>query len=165
MIECIAVVKASERKSLSAGKPQVKVSLNFEQRQKSRYRTTTLGGEELSWFLPRAQVLSDGDCLQTKDGVLVSIVAAKETLSEVCCEDTLLLTKTAYHLGNRHVPLQILAGSLSYQHDHVLDAMVEGLGLSVNCVEKTFQPENGAYHESGGHGQDHSSSHSHSHKH
>ena len=162
MIECFAVIKAENGKAESS-EAKFSVSLNFEQRQKSRARSTTNDGTDLSWFLPRAQVLSDGDCLQTKDNVLVRVIAAEETLSEVCSDDSLLLTKVAYHLGNRHVPLQIKAGSLSYQHDHVLDAMVEGLGIKVQCVKKPFQPENGAYHEHSTH--NHSHGHNHSHEH
>ncbi len=156
MIECFAVVKAGSENTGSS-KPEHSVALNFEQRQKSRARAVTNNGDDVSWFLPRAEILADGDCLQTKDNVQVRVIAADETLSEVCSDDTLLLTRVAYHLGNRHVPLQIKPGALSYQHDHVLDAMVEGLGIKVACVKKPFQPENGAYHEH--------SSHSHSHSH
>lgn len=153
MIECYKTVK-------TAAPVTLRVSLNFEQRQKSRGRATTDSGEDVAWFLARAHILADGDCLQAEDGNIVQVIAAPETLSEVQCEDTLLLTKAAYHLGNRHVPLQITGSTLSYQHDHVLDAMVEGLGLQVCCVNKPFHPEPGAYHT---HGNGHSHSH-HSHE-
>lgn len=153
MIECFDVVTTNSE-------PAQRVSLNYEQRQKSRGRAVTISGEDVAWFLPRAHILADGDCLAAKDGTLVKVIAAAETLSEIKCDNTLLLTKAAYHLGNRHVPLQIEHNNLSYQHDHVLDAMVVGLGLKVNCVQKPFHPESGAYQS---HGASHSHSHSHSH--
>ncbi len=159
MIECFEVKKSSDH-------VDDRVSLDFEQRQKSRGRAKSENGEEIAWFLPRAHVLADGDCLLTMEGKLIQVVAAPETLSEVQCDDTLALTKAAYHLGNRHVPLQIDNNTLSYQHDHVLDDMVTGLGLCVRCVQKPFHPEAGAYHSHGHkHGHNHSHEHAHPHKH
>ena len=84
------------------------------------------------------------------------IRAAAETVSEVRCNDPLQLARACYHLGNRHVPLQIEAGLLRYQHDHVLNEMVQGLGLEVSVRQAPFEPEPGAY---GG------STHGHSHDH
>lgn len=134
------------------------VTLTFEQRQKSRYKTTLSDGRALGWFLERGTVLRDGDILSCKGGEHVRVVAAAEAVSQVEGADALLLTRAAYHLGNRHVPLQIGENFLRYQHDHVLDAMVEGLGLLVSYQRLPFQPENGAYH-----GQSHAHQHSHSH--
>lgn len=134
----------------------VEAVLTFEERQKSRYKTKTCCGRDLGWFIPRGAVLHDGDYLQCKTGELIRVVAAPETVSEINCDDALLLTRAAYHLGNRHVPLQIGANFLRYQHDHVLDAMVQGLGLNVVCQQRPFQPENGAYHGQGGHSHSHS---------
>jgi urease accessory protein len=124
----------------------LEVVLTFEERQKSRYKTTLADGNELGWFVERGIVLSDGDLLQCQSGEYVRVVAAPETVSQVESEDQLALTRVAYHLGNRHVPLQIGSGYLRYLHDHVLDDMVLGLGLSVHCKQLPFQPENGAYH-------------------
>lgn len=138
--------------------------LTFEERQKSRHKTATLCGQTLGWFIPRGVVLGDGDILRCKTGELVRITAAPETVSQIESTDQLLLTRAAYHLGNRHVPLQIGSGFLRYQHDHVLDAMVQGLGLNVVCQQLPFQPENGAYHGQGGHSHS-SSSHSHGYSH
>ena len=157
MHEYFAVIKTT-------AKAADKVSLTYEQRQKSRGRAVTEKGEEVAWFLPRAHVLADGDCLAAENGMLLKVIAAPETLSEVQSDDTLLLTKAAYHLGNRHVPLQIDGNRLSYQHDHVLDAMVTGLGLRVSCVQKPFHPESGAYHNQS-HSHDHSHPHDHAHEH
>ncbi len=138
------------------------VVLSFEERQKSRHRTVTSHGRELGWFIERGRVLVAGDILVCRDGTRVQIEAARETVSRVESGDQLALTRAAYHLGNRHVPLQIESGRLSYLHDHVLDDMVRGLGLSVTCCERPFNPENGAYHSQDASG---STAHSHHHSH
>jgi len=86
----------------------------------------------------------------------VQVLAAPERVSTVRCADPLLLARAAYHLGNRHVPLQIEAGFLRYQHDHVLDEMVRGLGLEVLIEQAPFEPEAGAYQSAPhGHAHDH----------
>ena len=108
----------------------------------------------------------DGDLIISDDGkTLVEIKAATETVSTVKCNDPLLLAKACYHLGNRHVPLQINATTLHYQHDHVLDEMVKGLGLEVICEDAPFEPEPGAYGGGGhhSHGDDYEHPHDHSH--
>ena len=138
------------------------LKLDFQQRQKSRHRATTVCGEELGWFLERGRVLEDGDVMLCNDGSQALVIAADETVSQVQCDDAHLLMRAAYHLGNRHVPLQIGEGWLRYQHDHVLDDMLIGLGLSVDCCQRPFHPENGAYHGSShGHSHDHSHGHEH----
>lgn len=125
--------------------------LTFAERQKSRHRCVTEQGRELGWFIERGQVLQDGDVLVCNSGEKVRVVSAPEAVSVVASDDVLLLARAAYHLGNRHVPLQIGLGFLSYQHDHVLDDMVLGLGLTVNFQRLPFQPENGAYHGKANH--------------
>ncbi len=139
MLEVFEVVQHSAQGS------GLEVVLTFDERQKSRYKTATVCGRELGWFIPRGTVLRDGDLLQCKSGEVVRVVAAAEAVSEVRSEDALLLTRTAYHLGNRHVPLQIGVGFLRYLRDHVLDDMVRGLTLSVHHADQQFQPESGAY--------------------
>lgn len=124
----------------------MEVVLTFDERQKSRYKTSTVCGVELGWFIERGTVLQDGDFLQCKTGEMVKVTAAAEDVSEVRSQNQLLLTRAAYHLGNRHVPLQIGAGFLRYLRDHVLDDMVRGLNLDVLHERQPFQPENGAYH-------------------
>ncbi len=125
------------------------LTLPFDSRQKSRLRATLDDGTEIGLFLPRGTVLRHGDCLRATDGRVISVQAATETVSTVSATDLLQLTRAAYHLGNRHVPLQIGSGWLRYRHDHVLDEMVEHLGLQVTVESATFEPEAGAY--GGGH--------------
>ncbi|MFO1424539.1 MAG: urease accessory protein UreE [Candidatus Competibacteraceae bacterium] len=134
---------------LSADLPaQATLTLPFEQRQKSRLRTRLDSGEEVGLFLPRGTVLRHGDRLRATDGRVVEVRAAPETVSTAHTTDSLLLARAAYHLGNRHVALQLGPGWLRYQHDHVLDGMVWKLGLAVVCEQEPFEPEAGAY---GGH--------------
>ncbi|WP_018276304.1 urease accessory protein UreE [Teredinibacter turnerae] len=136
-----------------------RVVVSFDDRKKSRHRVTTERGVELGWFLERGLVLADGEILKCTDGTFVRVCAADESVSDVHSDNTLLLTRAAYHLGNRHVPLEVGAGYLRYQHDHVLDDMVRGLGLHVAAARAPFNPENGAYHGSGGHHHDHDHDH------
>lgn len=141
------------------------VELPFEARQKSRHRCETRCGLALGWILPRGRVLADGDVLLANDGSGVRVIAAAESVSEVNSEDALLLMRAAYHLGNRHVPLQIDAGRLRYQHDHVLDDMLAGLGLAVRHNLAPFHPESGAYHSASSHSAHHHDHDGHQHAH
>ena len=122
------------------------VVASFSERQKSRHKTQTQCGKPVGWFFPRGLVLKEGDVLLCRSGEILAIQAAPEDCSQVSSSDALKLMTAAYHLGNRHVPLQIGPGLLRYQRDHVLDAMLEGLGLEVQHVLLPFQPEPGAYH-------------------
>lgn len=155
MLEAFSVLKNTEASNC------LEVVLTFEQRQKSRYKCATTCGKPLGWFVQRGSALHHGDILECENNLQVRVVAAPEAVSQVDCDDALLLTRAAYHLGNRHVPLQIGLGFLRYQQDHVLDAMVQGLGLRVACQQLPFQPENGAYHGKS-HGHSHGTPHSHS---
>lgn len=136
--------------------------LPFELRQKSRLKAQLSNGIEVGLFLPRGEVLRGGDCIKAEDDTVIKIEAACEQVSKVTHPDALMITRASYHLGNRHVPLQIGDGWLSYQHDHVLDDMVRGLGLSVSVESMAFEPEAGAY---GGHSHNHGHSHEHGHHH
>jgi urease accessory protein len=119
--------------------------LPFEQRQKSRLRTTVRGGEEIGLFLDRGSVLRGGDFLQADDGRIVRVVAADEALLEVRCADAHALARAAYHLGNRHTPVQVGALWLRLAADAVLADMLRGLGATVTPVTAPFEPEAGAY--------------------
>jgi urease accessory protein len=146
------------------------LSLPIDRRIKSRLKVRLDDGRDAGLFLPRGQVLRGGDLLQSTDGLVIRIEAAVETVSTAHCADALALAKACYHLGNRHVPLQIAGNWVRYQHDHVLDAMVRGLGLTVAVEQAPFEPESGAYssashsHEEGHH-HDHKHTHAHDHSH
>ncbi|MEZ8603081.1 urease accessory protein UreE [Vibrio splendidus] len=132
--------------------PDGYLSLPIDSRIKSRLKVMLDDGRNAGLFLPRGHILRGGEQLSSECGLVVEVKAAPETVSTVYCEDLLLLTRVAYHLGNRHVPLQVEAGWVRYQHDHVLDEMVEGLGAKVTTETQPFEPEGGAYGgRSGGH--------------
>ncbi len=128
--------------------PCGRLLLSYELRCRSRLRTRLDSGEEAGLFLPRGTVLRSGDHLRAADGRIVEVVAAPETLLEASTDDPLLLARASYHLGNRHVPVQLLSGRLRFPVDHVLEALVRGLGLEVRETVAPFDPEGGAY---GGH--------------
>lgn len=124
---------------------ELQLILPFDQRSKSRLRTKLASGEEAGVFLDRGTVLRGGDRLVGDDGRVVEVIAAKESVSTVRAADPWQLARASYHLGNRHVALQIGAGWVRYRHDHVLDDMVRGLGFAVEVEEAPFEPEAGAY--------------------
>jgi urease accessory protein len=120
----------------------------YEMRQKCRLRTRTTAGEEVGLFLPRGSVLRDGDHLEAEDGRIVKVTAKPEQVLQVRCDDAVQLARIAYHLGNRHVAIQIGEGWLRIANDYVLREMVEGLGAVTVAMDAPFDPEPGAY---GGH--------------
>jgi urease accessory protein len=119
--------------------------LPFDLRQKSRLRTTLASGEEVGLFLERGEVLRDGDFLLAEDGCVVRVVAKPEQVLDILCKSPEALARAAYHLGNRHVPLQVGADWLRIADDHVLRQLVEGLGNTVVPRDAPFEPEAGAY--------------------
>jgi urease accessory protein len=149
-------------KRLDAAQPyETTVSLPIDKRIKSRLRIELDDGRDAGLFLPRGLVLRGGDLLSNDEGVVVQIRAAHESVSTVYCQDALLLTRIAYHLGNRHVPLQVAEGFVRYQHDHVLDDMVRGLGVEVTAESAPFEPEAGAYQSDATGGHHHAHHHEH----
>jgi len=121
------------------------LTLPFDLRQKSRMKVTLDSGQDASLILPRGQVLRDGVVLRAESGFVVRIVAAEEDVSSVYSDDKFSLMLVCYHLGNRHVPLEIAESYVRYRKDHVLDDMVKGLGLNVKHEQAMFEPESGAY--------------------
>ena len=150
------MLKITQKAALSAASTAT-LSLPFEQRQKARLLTRLEDGREVGLQLPRGKILRDGDKLLAADGTVVVVRAAPEQVSTVHCSATVLLARVSYHLGNRHVPLQVADGWCRYLHDHVLDEMVRQLGATVNVEMAMFEPEDGAYAA----GQHAASSHSH----
>lgn len=128
-----------------ASTPAERVVLRFDTRCKSRLRAKLESGEICGLFLPRGTVLRGGDKLLGSDGRVVEVVAAPEGLMEAVSDDPLLIAKAAYHLGNRHVAVELQPGRLRFIADHVLGEMLRGLGLPVVEIEAPFEPESGAY--------------------
>ncbi|AGJ89072.1 urease accessory protein UreE [Raoultella ornithinolytica] len=151
----------------SPGKLTASLTLPIDVRVKSRIKVTLNDGREAGLLLPRGLLLRGGDVLSNEDGSeFVQIIAADEGVSVVHCDDPFTLAKACYHLGNRHVPLQIMPGELRYHHDHVLDDMLRQFGLEVTFAHLPFEPEAGAYaSESHGHSHGHSHDHGHDHHH
>ena len=141
-----------EQRAAASATATEQLLLSFESRCKSRLRTRLASGEECGLFLERGGVLRGGDKLAAKDGRVVAVIAAPEALMQAASDDPLQLARAAYHLGNRHVAVQILPGSLRFARDHVLGEMLRGLGLPVSEIEAPFEPEAGAYGAHGGHG-------------
>ncbi|MCB1856637.1 MAG: urease accessory protein UreE [Gammaproteobacteria bacterium] len=127
------------------------LTMRFEQRTRGRLRVTLDSGIPAGLFLPHGHCLKDGDLLAGDDGVVVRVVAAPEPVCTVRCDQPLQLARVCYHLGNRHVPLQIEADRVRFLQDHVLEQMVRSLGLEPTREQAPFQPEAGAYgrHEHG----------------
>ncbi len=124
---------------------QGRLRLPFERRQKSRQRATLVSGEEVAIELPRGQVLRGGDWLVTADGRVIEVVAQPERVTHIECESASALARAAYHLGNRHVPVEVGDGWLRIAADAVLERMLEGLGARLTPMEAPFEPEAGAY--------------------
>lgn len=144
-----------ENKAPSGAEATERLLLPFEVRCKSRFRSRLESGEEVGLFLERGTVLRAGDLLQANDGRVVKVQAAPEAVMEAHSEDVLLLARAAYHLGNRHVAVEVKPGLLRFGRDHVLGEMVRGLGLKVTECEAPFDPESGAYGGHGGHAHPH----------
>jgi len=123
--------------------------LPFDLRQRSRLRVTLQSGLEAALMLDRGTILRGGDLLKAEDGRVVQIVAANEPVTRVTAASQQALMGAAYHLGNRHVPLQVGDGWLLLEQDHVLKDMLLGLGMTLTDEQAPFEPEAGAY--GGGH--------------
>ena len=125
--------------------PADTVVLDFDGRHRRRMAMTGTRGLEFLLDLENATVLRGGDALVLDDGRLVEVVAAPEPLLEIRGSDPQHLVRVAWHLGNRHLPTQITARGLRIRRDHVIEAMVKGLGARVIEIEAPFDPEGGAY--------------------
>jgi urease accessory protein len=145
----------------ASGRACDRAHLTFEARSKSRLLLTLEDGTRAALVLERGRVLHGGDVVvtqdgsdrvRTEDGREIEIIAAEEALLEACSSDALLLTRAAYHLGNRHVAVQVMPGCLRFLNDHVLGEMVSKLGLQVQAVQAAFEPEGGAYGRHHAHG-------------
>jgi urease accessory protein len=143
-----------------------RLQLPFESRQKTRLRAKLDSGEEVALMLPRGEVLRGGDLVAASDGRVIEVIACAEKLLHVECPRPDDLARAAYHLGNRHVPVQVGDGYLRLAADHVLEKMLAGLGAKVTHIEAPFEPEAGAYahaHDEPHEHHDHHDHHGHHH--
>ena len=131
------------------------LELDWDVRQKSRFDCTDSLGRQLGVFLPRGTLVRGGDVLVAEDGSMVRVQAAPQALLRItACAvhgTPFDLTRAAYHLGNRHVPIELKPDHLKIEPDHVLAEMLRSMHLIVNAVDEAFEPEGGAY-SAGGHG-------------
>jgi urease accessory protein len=136
---------------LSAAVP-LRARLAFDERCKSRLLLRLENGEQAALIIERGRVLRNGERVRLTDGRDIEIVAADESLLEAVSADPLVIAKAAYHLGNRHVAVQLMPDRLRFAADHVLADMVAGLGLAVSAIVAPFEPEGGAYGHTHAHG-------------
>ncbi len=129
------------------------VLIDFDRRHRRRIVLTTEAGAEVLIDLPHAVRLRDGDGLQAQDGRIIRVIARPEPLLEIHAHGPAELVRIAWHLGNRHLPVQLLGETIRIRADHVIAEMVETLGGHVHAVEAPFDPEGGAY--AGGHTHSH----------
>ncbi len=130
------------------------LTLSYESRCKSRLAVTLDTGEEAALVLPRGTILADGDLLVADDGALIRAIAAPQAVLVVRAPDALTLTRAAYHLGNRHTPVEVGTDYLKLEADPVLEDMLLRLGARVERAELPFSPESGAYGGGHKHGHD-----------
>jgi urease accessory protein len=155
-----------------AGVAEDSVRLDHDQRNRRRMVYTTEAGRPILLDMQRPVHLRDGDLLRLEDGALVRVDAMPEALIEIHAHSTAEMVRIAWHLGNRHLPTQLLpgehGGTLRIRHDHVIADMVVGLGGHCQAVLVPFDPEGGAYEAAGassGHGDGQGHGHSHGHDH
>ncbi len=140
------------------------VLIDFDRRHRRRIQLKTEGGAELLLDLPQAVRLRDGDGLALEDGRVVLVKARPEPLLDIHAHDAAGLVRIAWHLGNRHLPVQLLGTHIRIREDHVIAEMVRGLGGHVHHIDAPFDPEAGAY--AGGHQHSHDDDdHDHNHIH
>ena len=168
MLTCSKLIAAGQGLAKALMKRAPTVSLDWDVRQKSRFQVADSSGRVLSVFLQRGHVVRGGDVLVAEDGSLVRVEAAPQALLRitVCPQhgSPFDLTRAAYHLGNRHVPIELKPDHLKIEPDSVLADMLRSMHLIVNTVEESFEPEGGAYgahHGGSGHSHDHGHDHDH----
>ena len=144
-----------------------KLTLDWDLRQKSRFDADDSQGRHIGVFLPRGTVLRGGDVLVAADGSMLAVIASPQAVLRItaCPEhgSPFDLTRAAYHLGNRHVPIELRPDHLKIEPDHVLAEMLRKMHLVVHEVREAFEPEAGAYGDHGitAHGHGHGHAHGH----
>jgi urease accessory protein len=138
-----------------SGQPADRVVLDYDDRHRRRIAMTGNKGTTFLLDLPLPAELRGGDALLLEDGRLVEVVAAPELLLEIRCADARHLARIAWHIGNRHVPVQVLSDALRIRREHVLADMARQLGANVVEIEAPFTPEGGAYQSAHAHAREH----------
>jgi urease accessory protein len=180
------LIKIIEKILFPTGEESIKdsICLPYDERKRGRFKTQTVTGQEVGIMIDRGEVMRGGTLMRCDAGEVYKIIAADEVVTTAMTDDATLFARGCYHLGNRHVSLQMEEGWLRYQNDYVLDDMLIQLGLKIIHESAPFEPENGAYGDHGGHSHgdddyvhpeidadmnmkssDHSHSHGHSHSH
>ncbi|MEY2677895.1 MAG: hypothetical protein RLZ00_587 [Pseudomonadota bacterium] len=167
MLICSKLISKGHGLAAALLKRASTVELDWDVRQKSRFDVTDSTGRNLGVFLTRGTLVRGGDVLVAEDGSLIRVVAAaQEVLRITACAQhgsAFDLTRAAYHLGNRHVPIELQPDHLKIEPDHVLADMLRAMHMTVLTVHETFEPEGGAYSSHGhSHGHGHGE-HSHDH--
>jgi urease accessory protein len=121
------------------------IVLDHDLREKGRFKIRSQNGVEVRVFLERGKALFIGECLKTECGKIIEIIGANEDVSDARCSDWQQFSKACYHLGNRHVKIQVLERCLRIKPDYILEEMLELLGLTVTKSTAVFIPELGAY--------------------
>ena len=169
MLTCNKLIPQGRGLAAVLLKRATSVDLPWDTRQKSRFDATDSAGRVLGVFLPRGHVVRGGDVLVAEDGSLVRVNAAPQPLLVVrhCSShgSPLDLMRAAYHLGNRHVQLEVQADRLQFEPDHVLAEMLRSMHLIVSEETAAFEPESGAYGKGDGHEHGHAHGHAHAHAH
>jgi urease accessory protein len=164
-MRAVAIKKAASW----SGETPDSIVLDYDDRHRRRLAMTGTKGTEFLLDLPEAADLRGGDALVLDDGRLIEVIAAPEPLLEIRCADPLHLARVAWHLGNRHLPTQLLPKALRIRRDHVIAEMATQLGAKVIEIEAPFDPEGGAYAAPAGHQHDdhdhHDREHDHRHSH
>ena len=141
--------------------PIDRVVLDYEDRFRRRVVLLGQRGTRFLLELPQPQLLMDGDGLRLSTGEIVAVEAAAESLAEITCASPDEMVRVAWHLGNRHLPTQLMGGKLRIREDHVIIDMVEKLGATARLIQAPFQPEGGAYGHGSVQGHDHGHEHHH----
>ena len=130
---------------VASGGPSDTLVLSYDQRVKGRLKAKTEGGRDVGLFLERGKVLANLDLLEAESGERIQVLACNEELLEARIDDATAFAKCCYHLGNRHVPIDIQGQRLRMKPDHILSDMLGQLGMNVSTVKAPFNPEQGAY--------------------
>lgn len=158
MERAIQLLPAGERGGFT-GLLKGQVTLDFDHRRRRRIRLTTDQGLDFLLDLPEVKTLRHDDLLLLESGAGIEVIAAPEAVADITCRDQAHLVRIAWHLGNRHLPTELMGAVLRIRQDHVIEEMAGKLGATVTRRDAPFNPEGGAYGRGETHGHDHGHAH------